>query len=233
MIAPAHAFPLPPPREDLHARFLTVLPRIERHAGIVFRSIGCAHQRQECIAETIALAWMWYCRLADRGRDAAAFVTVLASLAARAVRSGRRACGQEKARDVLSRVAQRRHQFRVESLPVSTHRSMADLYASVNGQRQLDSYEESLKDDTRTPIPDQAAFRIDFPDFLKTLSGRDRRLVKFLALGHSARKAARRFHLTAGRVTQLRVRWCREWYARHGERAPFEDRRSKTRLVSA
>ena len=41
----------------------------------------------------------------------------LASLAARAVRNGRRACGQESAKDALSAAAQRRHNFTTYQLP--------------------------------------------------------------------------------------------------------------------
>ena len=57
-----------------------------------------------------------------------------------------------------------------------------------------------------TPVPDQVQFRLDWPRFFATLSGRDRRLAAFLALGHSGRQAAGRFGLSPGRVTQLRQR---------------------------
>ena len=45
-----------------------------------------------------------------------------------------------------------------------------DLYASPHGQEMQDTYEDRLKDNTRTPPADQAAFRIDFAQWLKTLS---------------------------------------------------------------
>jgi hypothetical protein len=44
-------------------------------------------------------------------------VSTLATVAARAVRSGRRVCGQERAKDELSALAQQRHGFVVEKLP--------------------------------------------------------------------------------------------------------------------
>jgi hypothetical protein len=65
----------------------------------------------------IGLAWRWHLRLAEKGKDATAFPTALASYAARAVRSGSRIAGQERANDVLSPVAQRRHHFFVGRLP--------------------------------------------------------------------------------------------------------------------
>ena len=46
------------------------------------------------MAETIALSWKWFVRLAERGKDVGQFVTVLAAFAARAVKSGRRPVGQ-------------------------------------------------------------------------------------------------------------------------------------------
>ena len=54
----------------LHARFLLLLPRIEAHAKIYFRDIRCTAQRADQIAETVALAWKWFVRLAKHGKDA-------------------------------------------------------------------------------------------------------------------------------------------------------------------
>ena len=45
------------------------------------------------------------------------FVCALAAYAARAVNRGRRVCGHEKAQDVLSPVAQRKHGYAVGKLP--------------------------------------------------------------------------------------------------------------------
>ena len=81
----------------------------------------------------------------------------------------------------------------------------------------MDAYEERLRDNTVTPPPDAAAFRIDWSHFLATLSERDRELAHFLSLGHRAKAAAQRFKLSPGRITQLRQRWCKEWRASQGE----------------
>ena len=67
---------------------------------------------------------------------------------------------------------------------------LEQLYGVVGGQQLCDAMEERLQDNTRTPVPDQAAFRLDFPPFLASLSERDRRLAAYLALGHSAVAAA-------------------------------------------
>src|SRR5438034_143604 len=102
--------------QDLQQRFLSILPCIERHARASFRFIRCTARRAECIAETLALAWKWFRRLAERGKDAAKFPVVLARYAARAVRSGRRVCGQERSNDVFSSSAQQHHGFTVGSI---------------------------------------------------------------------------------------------------------------------
>jgi hypothetical protein len=42
----------------------------------------------------------------------------------------------------------------------------------------------------------------------------------YLSLGHSAKKAAAKFGLSAGRVTQLRQAWCRKWRTGQGDDNP-------------
>src|ERR1043166_4763475 len=88
--------------EELQIRFLGILPRLEQHARIAFRHVVCREKRADLVAETVALAWRWFKRLAERGKDATQFPSTLASYAAKAVRSGRRVCGQLKPRDVIS-----------------------------------------------------------------------------------------------------------------------------------
>lgn len=198
----------------LHLAFLALLPKLQTHAKIYFRHIRCPDAKAEKIAETVALAWKWFLRLHERGKDIGAFATVFVYLVARAAKSGRRLCGVERARDVMSPLAQARHGFRVELLPSSTHES---IHCLVRGQDEADAYAERLRDNTATPPPDAAAFRIDFPQFLQGLPERDREMAMFLSLGHRAQTAAARFDLSPGRVTQLRQAWCREWRAGQGE----------------
>src|SRR5262249_23702635 len=155
------------------------------------------------IAETIALSWAWYRRLIRKGKDVTKFVATLARYAARAVRCGRRLTGQEKAKDVLSSLAQRRHGFTVASLPASTCKSFEKIYATVRGQEDMDGWEERLQENTVTPVPDQVSFRLAYPQFVRSLGRRDRRMAHFLSLGNSAKETARRFNMSPGRVTQL------------------------------
>jgi hypothetical protein len=201
----------------VQAQFLALLPRLQNHGQIYFRHLRCADRKQDAVQEMVALAWKWFLRLQQRGKNVEHFPMVFIFLVAKAVQHGRRLCGQAKGKDVLNPIAQRRHGFNVSSLPSSTRRSFENIYALVHGQQEIDGYEDRLRDNAVTPPPDAAAFRLDFPRFLADLSSRDRQLAMFLSLGHSAKKAADQFGLSPGRVTQLRQQWCQEWQRCQGE----------------
>jgi hypothetical protein len=201
----------PLPFAPLHARFLGLLPRIEQHGRIFFRFLKCPHRQAEALAEMRALVWRWSLRLAQQGRDASAFGTALATFAARAVHSGRRLCGQEKARDVLSPRAQQRHGFAVEELPASTASAHETLHGTVLGQRQQDVFEERLRDNTVTPVPDQVCFRIDFPAWLATLTARERRIIRAMARNERTSDLSRQFEVSPSRISQLRAEFHADW----------------------
>jgi hypothetical protein len=201
----------------LHDLFLTLLPRLETHAKVTFRGIRCTVKREEAVQDCRALAWRWLIRLAERDKDVSQFSTVFISLVVRAVRCGRRLCGQERARDVLSPRAQRRYGFQVERLPTSTRTGYEALYSEPRGQQHLDAFEERLRDNTQTPIPDQVQFRIDFRNWLLSLDRRERALVTALMAGERTTDVARTHRISAGRVSQLRREFHLGWLAYCGE----------------
>lgn len=199
-----------------HAEFLVLVRVVERHARVVFRDRNEV-DREEAVAEALAAAFESYVALKQRGQDPVQeFPSVMARFAVLHVKGDRHVGGRSSSRDVLSRKAQWKHAFRVESLP-SPHTSHQHLYSEVNGQRRQDAFEERLQESRKTPIPDLVAIRVDFRDFLQTLTPRDRELAEFLSLGHSAKAATETFKLSQGRVTQLRQQWHREWLAFQGE----------------
>jgi hypothetical protein len=192
----------------LQARFLSILPRIELHGRISFRHLRCADARADAVAEVVALAWKWHLGLAQRGKDATQFPVALATFAARAARAGRRVCGRERSRDVLSPMAQRQHQFAVERLPCC-------------GTLTGNPLTEALRDNTQTAPPEQASFRIDFPRWLKTRSERDRRLAKDLMNGERTLDVSTRFGLSPARVSQLRRDLHQDWQRFCGLQEPL------------
>src|SRR4051812_46594496 len=155
--------------QALPASFLALLPRIELHGLIYFRHVRCPHRREEALQEMRALAWAWYLRLAQRGKDGGKFPSALATFAARAVRSGRRVCGQERVKDVLSPLAQQRRDFVLATRPGST-----TLTGGPSG--------EALRDTRRPPVPDQGASPLAFPAWLGPRGRRNRRLAWAMAL---------------------------------------------------
>jgi hypothetical protein len=200
-----------------HAEFLQLYPLVERHAQFVFRGRPRA-ERDEAVAEAVAAAFASYVRLKARGKDPVHdFPWAVAIYATLHVKDGRHVGGRSSSQDALARKAQRRRAFSVEPLLVSTRTSHESLYATVRGQREQDAFEERLRDNVQTPVPEQVAFRLDFPAFLRTLTERDRQLALALAAGQPAKEVAHRWGLSPGRITQLRQQWHREWRGFQGE----------------
>jgi hypothetical protein len=195
--APAH------PLADLRTRFLAILPKVEAHGRFCFRKMRCHHRQEEAVAEMVALAWHWFLRMAQRGKDACAFPTVLAGFAARHVNRGRRLCGKERSTETLSSFSQQQHGFEVERLPLDASGSHNPLT-------------EALHDNTQTPVPDQVAFRVDFPNWRRTRTKRDRRILDALMVGERPKTVARRLGLSPSRVAQLRRDFQEDW-ERYGD----------------
>jgi hypothetical protein len=146
----------------------------------------------------VALSWLWCMRLAERGKDVRRFPSALAAFAARAVHAGRRLCGQQKSKDVLSPVAQRRHNFTTSPLPDGS---------SLGGN----VFDEALQDNTQTPVADQVCFRCDFPRWVRTYGDRDRRVIADLMRGERTTDVSNKYGLSPGRVSQMRRQFLRDW----------------------
>jgi hypothetical protein len=189
------------PRTGVTARFLAHLPRFESHARFAFRRVGCPHARADRVAETVALAWRHFAALSKRGKKPEQFVTTLALRCSQAVKAGRRLAGCETSRDVLSPVAHVRHGFAVVRLP--DHDRESDRHPLP------DELAEALADNTRSAVPEQVAFRLDFPRWRASLRRRDRKILDALARGERPTDVAHRFALSPGRVSQLRADF--EW----------------------
>jgi hypothetical protein len=217
MLASSASLTNSPPSISLHETFLAVLPKIETHASIAFRHIRCAAKRADKIAETIALAWKWFVRLHERGKDINEFAMHFIVLVTKAVKSGRRITGMEKPKDVLSERAQRQHGFKVEALPTSPRASYEARYSDPHGQQDYDAFEERLRDNAVTPPPDAAAFRVDFPAWVSRLKERDRRLIGRLMRDERTQDVAREFAITPARVSQMRREFHEDWLRFHGE----------------
>lgn len=209
MIRIASRQPLVPavscPTPAWHAGFLAMLPTIERYARIAFRHLR-GDSRDDAVEEAIANVLVAYVRLVEQKKTAVAHPTVLAKYAIAQVRDDRRVGNHLNVREVLSRYAQRIKGFIVGRL---------DHFDKEEGE-----WMEAVVEDHQTPVADQVAFRIDFPAWLRTQSRRNRRIAETLALGHSTTEVAKRFHVSAGRISQKRQEFHKSWQEFRGETAP-------------
>ena len=196
---------------DLHTRFLVLLPTIETHGRFFFRHLK-PHRKEEAVQEMLALAWVRFLRLAQRGKDAHDFLATFNDFLARAVSNGRRLMGSEKAKDAMCARSQKRRGFKVEALPLATRASHKSLYSTVRGQKEHDAFEERLCDNTLTPVPDQAAFRIDWSAWRQTQSERDCRIIDDLMMGERSLDVSRKHGLSPARISQLRRQLRDDWH---------------------
>ena len=178
-------------RGRLQAAFLALLPLVRGIARASFRDVRCPSRREDAVCEVVALAWGWYARLAARSKDPAAFPVAFARLAAKAVACGRRLAGQDRANDVMSPTCRRRQGFALVGLPAGS---------PATGTKIADA----LTDNTRSPVPFQAQFRVDFPAWRARLGKRTRFIADHLALGQRTGDVARVVGLTPARISQLR-----------------------------
>ena len=150
------------------------------------------------------MAWKWFRRLAEKGKDARQFASVLASFAAKAVRCGRRVTTQLKPKDVLNELAQQRRGFSVSKLPDFEALNTNPLF-------------EALIDNRRSPIPDQVQFRLDFPAWLRTRTQPDCRIIGDMMAGQRTLDLSQRYGISPARISQLRREYHCDWQRYCGE----------------
>lgn len=179
-----------------------MLPSIVAYARTAFRHLG-PEARQDAVEETVANALVAFVHLVQLQKADIAYPTVLARFAVAQIHDGRRVGNRLNVRDVLSPYAQRRKNLFVERL---------DRYNNHEEQ-----WLEAVVQDHRTPVPDQAAFRCDFPTWLARLPRRDRKIAQALAVGGTTSEVANQFRVSPGRISQLRRELHQSWQEFHGE----------------
>jgi hypothetical protein len=184
--------------------FLSLLPAIVEQARFAFRHER-PDRRQELIAEVVANAFVAFARLVQRGLTSIIYATPLAQYAIKQVHDGRRVGCKLNVRDVSSEYAQASKHFTVERL---------DRYDFENGE-----WREILIEDRRSGPAETAAARLDIGQWFATLPRKKRRIAATLATGEPTKKAARKFGVSAGRISQLRREFEDSWAEFQGEPA--------------
>ncbi len=131
-----------------------------------------------------------------------AYPTVLAAYGVRRVRISRAAATPQNIRDVSSTFCQIQKGVKLERL---------DRHHCEEGWREV------LVEDKHAGPAEIAAARIDFQDWLGSLSGRQRKIATTLAMGETTGKAARKFQVTPSRISQLRREFMESWSQFQGE----------------
>jgi hypothetical protein len=186
-----------------HEVFLRMVPAIRRHARIAFRYLD-PENRAECIQEAVCNACCAVARLAERNKLNLCYPSVMARFAVAQVRDGRKVGGRSNCQDISSEHCQRQNCIHAERID--------------HFDEDEDAWEEAVIQDTRrSPVPEIVAFRVDFNDWLKTLSRRDSRIAAFLALGNRTADAARKFRVSESRISQLRRELAEAWEKFVGE----------------
>ncbi len=179
-----------------HKRLLAMLPTVRRNAKLAFRRLD-AESREDAVAEVIANVTAAFARLVKLGKAHLAFPTVLTRYAISQFRDGRRVGNRFRISEVLSRHAQRKKKFFVERLD--------------HCRKDTGEWNEAIVEDSRTPVPEQVAFRIDFPNWLAGMPRRNRKIAEALSVGNTTSEVAQRFDISPGRVSQMRNEFYRSW----------------------
>jgi hypothetical protein len=187
---------------DWHQPFLAMLPKILGYARVAFRALR-PEARDNAVHEVVANVLSAYVRLVTLDKSSVAYPSALTRYAVAQVREGRRVGTKLNSHDVLSEYARRKKGFHIERL---------DHFDDTESE-----WKEAVVEDHQTPVAEQAAFRIDFPAWLKTLTRRDHRIAQRLACGHSTTDVAREFGLSLGRISQKRREFHASWHEFHGE----------------
>jgi DNA-directed RNA polymerase specialized sigma24 family protein len=183
--------------EPVQTAFESLVPRLRTHARVRFRHLRPA-DREEAVADVLAYGFASFLRLKERGKDPTAFAAVFAHFVAKAVANGRGVVRRLSTRDLLGRPRGER----------VTIRKLDDPMPGGGWWRDLTL-------DRRARVDEQAAFNIDFPAWLATLSAVKRHVAELLARGYRTDEAASVTGLSAGRVSQLRRELADSWFDFH------------------
>ena len=168
------------PSESWQEQFTSLLPAIREEAAKAFRHMR-PEAREDALGEVAASACCAYARLVELGKTDIAYPRALARFGIKRFYDGRRVGSRMNVKDATSPYARRRSKIIVKSL---------DRF-----DNEENAWREAVVEDDQTPIPDQVAFRIDFPSWLKSYPKRERRIAV----------AELPFPIAPARIVEIRV----------------------------
>lgn len=180
--------------------FLRLLPAIRAHLRFAFRRFP-AEAHEEATQEAISNAFVAYARLVSQGRSHVAAASPLARFAVAQVRSGRKVGGRINVRDIASLNCRLRKAVVLERLD--------------HWDARRECWREALVEDGSCTPAELAGSRIDFEEWLKSLSSRNRAIALRLAAGEATSDVALEFGVSPGRISQLRSELHTSWNEFH------------------
>jgi len=176
--------------------FVAMLPEIEQKLRLAFCRLD-PEAREDAIEEAIVHSLLSYANLHEQGRAEVATPSSLAWYSSRQVKRGRPTTGKMNGKDPMSRYAQIGNGIKIE--------------------RQPGNWIATLVLDKRASVEDQVAAKLDVGAWFATLTKRMKGIAKDLAFGCSTSEVAKKYGVTAGRISQLRRVLQESWVAYQGE----------------
>jgi hypothetical protein len=191
--------------------FTEALPRIDAVIAYQFRRWP-RWPREEAMAEARAGCWVAWHGLLTRGQDPVAVgVSAIAANACRAVRNGR-TVGRNRSAGRTAPDIQHPKTVRASGLRVFS--------IEQNGGGGNGHWRDWLRSKGGYGPAEEAAFRIDFANWLSRLPARKRGAAELLASGLGTSEVARRLEVTPGAISQVRDWLFASWQKFQGERNP-------------
>jgi hypothetical protein len=181
------------------SNFVAMLPLIEQKLRLAFCRLD-PEAREDAIEEGIVHSLLAYVRLDKQGRADVATPSSLAWYSSRHVKRGRPTSGRMNGKEPLSRYGQISNEIEVE--------------------RQPSNWIDAIVEDKRAAVADQVAAKMDVGDWFATLTNRMKEIAKDLAFGCSTSEVAKRYGVTAGRISQLRRALEESWVEFQQEAVP-------------
>ena len=179
--------------------FVIMLPEIEHKLRLAFCSLD-PEAREDAIEEGVVHSLLAYVRLDEQGRADVAKPSSLAWYSSRQVKRGRPACGRMNSKEPLSRYGQISNDIKIE--------------------RQPNNWIDAIVEDKRAAVADQVAAKMDVAAWFATLTKQMKEIAKDLAFGCSTSEVAKKYGVTAGRISQLRRVLEESWAEFQREAAP-------------
>ena len=188
--------------ETWKERFGRIMPTVERTVKHYF--LTRMHGRlnsdawEEFHANCLANCWEHFRELCRTGRDSKVYASVLAKYACKQTRSGRIVGTSLNVLEVLSDYSKLNQGHTVYSID------------SLLDSDTLETFAPYVIDQTADPAH-VAQMRLDFRAWLKSLTAQTYRIASMLATGETTRNVAEHFHLTDGRISQIRNELRESW----------------------